>query len=345
MFTRRVIMSIKPGTAAEVGRIFEGEVIPPLRRQRGMRHDDTFISPELSEAVLNSYWDTQECAESYCRATYPAALKALSKVLEGAPQVETFGISSSTFHRITAPRRAAYRTSKLGRGAWPSATLTHRGRQKTATVSLGVNERRCGAVTILDLDGELRAGGSRVALHEAVERLSADGRKQILLNLAGLTGIDAGGLGELLRSGVELHEAGGKLKLLHPARALLEMMSITKLMSVFDIFESESEAVAAFAGAALEHAGRLSPASTHATKRILEIGVYKPGDLTSEVTTLDDVNVRADGDTTEFTGHATVKSRFKGRDFGSLYQLSKKYEKQRGRWQIVASTTARLGDE
>jgi len=79
-------------------------------------------------------------------------------------------------------------------------------------------------------------------------------------------------------------------------------------------------------------------------KRILEIGVYKPGDLTAEVTTLDDVNVRADGDTAMFSGHATVKSRFKGRDFGSLYRLSKKYEKRQGRWRIIASKTARQGD-
>ena len=80
-------------------------------------------------------------------------------------------------------------------------------------------------------------------------------------------------------------------------------------------------------------------------KRILEVGVYKPGELTSEVTTLDDVNVRAEGDTALFTGHATVKSRFNGRDFGSLYRLSRMYEKQRGRWRIIASKTARLGDE
>ena len=221
MFTRRVIMNIKPGSAAEVGRIFENEVIPPLRGQKGMRHDDTFISQQLSEAVLNSYWDTQECAESYGRAAYPAALKALSKVLEGTPQVETFNISSSTFHRITAPRREAYRTSTLGKGVWPS-------------VSVKPN-------------------------------------------------LDVG--------------------------------------------------------------GQLSPARTHAKKRILKIGVYRPGDLTSEVTTLDDVNVRAEGDTALFTGHATVKSRFKGRDFGSLYRLSKTYENQQGRWRIIASKTARLGDE
>jgi hypothetical protein len=106
MFTRRVIMSIKHGTAAEVGRIFEGEVIPLLRRQRGMRHDDTFISPELSEAVLNSYGDTQECAESYCRATYPTALKALSKVLEGAPKVETSAVSISSAKSMRSSRDA-----------------------------------------------------------------------------------------------------------------------------------------------------------------------------------------------------------------------------------------------
>src|ERR1044071_8313941 len=89
MFPRRDILNIKPGSAAEAGRIFKDEVIPPLRGQKGMRHEDIFISPELSEAVLNSYWDMEEYAESYGRAAYPAALKALSKVLEGRPQVET----------------------------------------------------------------------------------------------------------------------------------------------------------------------------------------------------------------------------------------------------------------
>ena len=123
MFTRRVIMNIKPGSAAEVGRIFEDEVIPPLRGQKGVRHDDTFISPELSEAVLNSYWDTQECAESYGRAPYTAALKALTEVLEGTPQVATFSISSSAFHQLNAPRREAYRASAFGRGGHTTAPL------------------------------------------------------------------------------------------------------------------------------------------------------------------------------------------------------------------------------
>ena len=260
MFTRRVIMNIKPGTAAEVGRIFEGEVIPPLRRQRGMRHDDIFISPELSEAVLNSYWDTQEYAERYGLEEYPSALIALAEVLEGTPTVETFSVSSSTFRQVTSRRREAYRASALGRGGLPLAPVsrpTQPAREQTAAANCEISERRIGAVTILDLEGELRAGGGRVLLHEAVERLTAEGRSKILLNLAGLSAIDASGLGELLQSNVELNKGGGQLKLLHPARALREMMSITKLVSVFDIFESESEAVAAFAKPMLDAEGQL----------------------------------------------------------------------------------------
>lgn len=260
MFTRRIIMNIKPGSAAEAGRIFEGEVIPPLRGQKGMRHDDTFISPELSEAVLNSYWDTQECAESYGRETYPAALIALAKVSEGTPTVETFSISASTFHQITARRRESYRSSTLGRGGRTLAPITRppqHAQEETAVINCKIDERRVGAVTILDLVGELRAGGSRLLLHDATRRLSVEGRNQILLNLAGLSAIDASGLGELLQSNVELNRGGGQLKLLRPARALREMMSITKIVSVFDIFESEPEAVAAFARPLLDTEGQL----------------------------------------------------------------------------------------
>jgi anti-sigma B factor antagonist len=260
MFTRRVILSIKPGSAAEAGRIFEDEVIPPLRGQKGMRHDDTFISPVLSEVVLNSYWDTQECAESYGRAAYPAALKSLAGVLEGTPQVESFNISSTTFQQITAPRREAYRASTFGRGGRAPASLVRRpelGQEKSAPVNCKINERRIGAVAVLDIDGELRTGGSRVLLRDTVRRLSAEGQKQILLNLAGLSAIDASGLGELLQSSVALNRGGGQLKLLHPTRTLREMLSITKLVSVFDIFESEPEAVAAFAKPLLDTEGQL----------------------------------------------------------------------------------------
>ncbi|HLL75834.1 MAG TPA: hypothetical protein VK421_11295 [Pyrinomonadaceae bacterium] len=87
-----------------------------------------------------------------------------------------------------------------------------------------------------------------------------------------------------------------------------------------------------------------APPPPRSSKRILEVGVYTPGDLAFEVTALADVEVRADGGKTAFSGHATVRSRFKGRDFSSLYRLSRVYGVQRGRWQIIAARTARLGD-
>ena len=130
-------------------------------------------------------------------------------------------------------------------------------REEIAMVNCKIEERRQGAVTILDLFGELRSGGSRVALHETIERLLGEGRNLILLNLEGLTAIDASGLGELLRSAVGLNKDGGQLKLLHPARSLREMLMITKLSGVFDMFESEPEAVGAFAEPLLDTKGQM----------------------------------------------------------------------------------------
>ncbi|HEX7315170.1 MAG TPA: STAS domain-containing protein [Pyrinomonadaceae bacterium] len=129
--------------------------------------------------------------------------------------------------------------------------------EETVMYNCKIEERRLGAVTVLDLIGELRSGGSRAALHEAIRRLAGEGRNQILLNLAGLSAIDASGLGGLLQSNVGLNRGGGQLKLLHPARALREMMSITKLSGVFDMFESEPEAVAAFEKPLLDTKGQL----------------------------------------------------------------------------------------
>ncbi len=250
MFTRHVIMQLKPDSASALALIFENEVVPLLRGQKGMRHDDTFISPEISEAVMNSYWDTEGYADDYVRTAYPAVLKALSGVLEGVPQVETFVISGSTFRRITAYRREAHRANRFGRGVGVSAPLAHYAKPKPklqGQVMVNcINERRVGSVTVLDLDGEIRTGGSRVALHDAIGALLGEGRNQILLNLNGLSTIDASGLGELISSHVALHENGGQLKLLHLTRALREMMTMTKILNIFDVHEDEAEALAGF---------------------------------------------------------------------------------------------------
>jgi quinol monooxygenase YgiN len=111
MFTRRVVFRIRADSSAEFTRIVEGQFLPPLRAQDGCRHEDTFITPEFSEAVINSYWDTEECAAAYARTAYPEALEALAGVLDGEPRVESFHVSSLTFRQITANRRGWHRTS------------------------------------------------------------------------------------------------------------------------------------------------------------------------------------------------------------------------------------------
>lgn len=109
MFTRHVVMKIKPDSAAEFTRIIEDQVIPQLRGQEGCRHVDCSVVPALSEAVLNSYWDTEGYAAAYNGKANPEGLKSLAEVTDGVPEVEAFHISSATFHSITAKRRRAYR--------------------------------------------------------------------------------------------------------------------------------------------------------------------------------------------------------------------------------------------
>lgn len=79
-------------------------------------------------------------------------------------------------------------------------------------------------------------------------------------------------------------------------------------------------------------------------KRILEIGIFKPGDLTSEVINLDDARTHVEGNRAMFTGHVTVKSRFKDRDFSGFYQLTKVYLKHEEQWKVIKSRTARLAE-
>jgi len=102
MFTRHVTMKLKANSAAEFNRIIENEVLPLLRKQKGFRDEITFVAPERSEAVGNSFWDTKEDAQAYNSTGYPELLKALSKVVEGTPTVELFEVSSSTFHKLAS---------------------------------------------------------------------------------------------------------------------------------------------------------------------------------------------------------------------------------------------------
>lgn len=119
-------------------------------------------------------------------------------------------------------------------------------------INLYINERRMGNVTVLDLKGRVRIGGGTVSLHKSIRCLVAEGKTEILLNLAGVTHIDSSGLGELISSHVTVNDKGGQIKLIHLTESLRELMIITKLLTVFDVYDDEPEALLSFTGPVLK---------------------------------------------------------------------------------------------
>lgn len=104
MFGRQVTIKLKANSAVELTRITDEQIIPILRKQKGFLHETSFIAPERSEAIANSFWDTKEDAEAYNRTGYAEVLKTLSNVIEGTPTVKTFEFANSTFHKAAAAK-------------------------------------------------------------------------------------------------------------------------------------------------------------------------------------------------------------------------------------------------
>jgi heme-degrading monooxygenase HmoA len=102
MFARTVRMQLKPNSVAEFTRTLENDIIPLLRKQPGFQDEIAFVVPGGTEAVSVSMWDDKTTAEAYARSTYPQVLKAVANVVAGTPQVDTYEVSNSTFHKIAA---------------------------------------------------------------------------------------------------------------------------------------------------------------------------------------------------------------------------------------------------
>ena len=102
MFARSVSFHLKPGRAGEFTRLLDQDVIPVLRKQKGFQDEIALVSPGGADAVGISVWSLKEDAETYARGAYPGVLKALEHVVEGTPQVQTYEVSNSTFHKIAA---------------------------------------------------------------------------------------------------------------------------------------------------------------------------------------------------------------------------------------------------
>lgn len=111
---------------------------------------------------------------------------------------------------------------------------------------LTISERQAGDVTILDLNGKVTIGEGSVALRGAIRRLLGEGKNKILLNLASVGYVDSSGIGELVSSFTAVNKEGGTLKLLKLTQKIQDLLAITKLLTVFDVFDDEGEALSSF---------------------------------------------------------------------------------------------------
>jgi anti-sigma B factor antagonist len=111
---------------------------------------------------------------------------------------------------------------------------------------INISERQAGDVTILDLEGKVTIGEGSVALRSAIRRLLGEGKNKILLNLGKVGYIDSSGIGELVSSFTAVNKEGGSLKLLNLTQKIQDLLAITKLLTVFDVYDEEAEALASF---------------------------------------------------------------------------------------------------
>ncbi len=113
-------------------------------------------------------------------------------------------------------------------------------------MALAINEREVESVLVLDLQGRLVAGEAAGALRERANQASAGTNRNVILNLKGVDYIDSSGLGTLVAAHSTLNKAGGGLALLNLSKRSAELLILTKLSTVFRIFDDEKAAVDSF---------------------------------------------------------------------------------------------------
>ena len=112
-----------------------------------------------------------------------------------------------------------------------------------------IEERTVGDVVVLDLKGKITLGEGDELLKDKVNSLINQGQRKIVLNLAEVPYLDSAGLGEVVRAYTTVSRQGGSLKLLNLTKRITDLLSITKLLTVFETFDSEKEAVGSFSAA------------------------------------------------------------------------------------------------
>ena len=109
-----------------------------------------------------------------------------------------------------------------------------------------IQERTLQDVVVLDLKGKLTIGEGDELLKERISNLVQQGHRKLLLNLEGVPYVDSAGLGEIVRTYTTVSRQGGKLKLVNLTKRITDLLAITKLLTVFETYESEDEAVRSF---------------------------------------------------------------------------------------------------
>ena len=109
-----------------------------------------------------------------------------------------------------------------------------------------IEERVVGGVTILDLKGKMTLGEGDELLKDKINSLIQQEKKKLLLNLEGVPYIDSAGLGEVVRTYTTVKRQGGTMRLLNLTKRIEDLLSITKLLTVFETFDNEADAVRSF---------------------------------------------------------------------------------------------------
>src|SRR5512140_2161093 len=109
-----------------------------------------------------------------------------------------------------------------------------------------IHQRSIGDVTVVDLTGKMTLGEGDELLRDKVNSLIQQGQKKIILNLAEVPYIDSAGLGEIVRTYTTVSRQGGSLKLLSLTKRIQDLLAITKLLTIFETFDTEADAIKSF---------------------------------------------------------------------------------------------------
>ena len=112
-----------------------------------------------------------------------------------------------------------------------------------------IEERPAGDVVVLDLKGKMTLGEGDELLKDKINSLVQQGQRKVVLNLGGVPYIDSAGLGEIVRTYTTISRQGGGMKLLNLTKRITDLLSITKLLTVFETYDNEADAVRSFSSA------------------------------------------------------------------------------------------------